>query len=673
MRTMSQLAGYLWVLLGAATGCFACSSESTPTPPTPTSEPVPQRAGLVFSFGMSERDEGLAGAVADELTSQVQALGLPAVTTLAEIECPRDGAPPPHATQACYDIRVFVPNVPERLSATAHYAYQSGELLETFYDEDLVTKISDAEGKGFAWGDSVAVLFSLRKMLDRKHEDSSSLSRSMAYSASPFRDASSEQVTVSSLEWTSSTRSVTKDDGVELEVFAPGFDGSDGSSGTWALYGYGGRVKNGDLQCLRGAFIELNTGETQTVDAGDCSNIEKYVELDSGLVATAVEMKVSDNDVKGVGLGEGTPQTTVDAIYPDFLTGVGPNNFEYDGSSSGTFAPDTSVLDDSYPYVIVGIGASCSSSKVKGLTAYQGYLTAPAPASNATWETYTVQEIDSAVLEALNAVWSALVPVAEFDLYPDCPSTISDIELCNNLEAEESYSTSELDESCADVCDATYQTCEASKDACDVACCYGCPTGQWCSCNYSCGDEDNECNDGCTDTFTGSVELNIKNVKNLNKLEFTEVVIPFLPEGPTMSATVTAQVQGGLTANVYWKLCQSGVCVSDTSPLESTTLTVTATVLISAVPCGDGTNVALYVSMENVDLGDGANWDINDFVNEILGGIDESLDWLADNVSDVFYADLDDDYESLNTEITDGLDAAFDTFQSIPVVVCPPP
>jgi hypothetical protein len=674
MRAIPQVARCL-VLLAGATACVACSSESTPTQ---TSERGPQRAGLVFSFSMAERDEGLAGAVADDLTSRVQALGLPAVTRLAEIVCPQDGAS--HETRACYDIRMYVPNVPERLAATAQYAYHSGELLQTFYDEDLVTKITHAETKGFAWGGGVAILFSLRQMLDQKPEGSSSLSdpllssssSSPTSSSSSLRDAPSEHVTVSGLEWNNSTKAVTKDDGVELEVFAPGFDGTDGSSGTWALYGYGARVKNGDLKCLRGAFVDLNTGDKQTVDAGDCSNIEKYVELDSGLVATAVSMKVSDNDIKGVGLGEGTPQTTVDVINPDFLTGVGPDNFEYDGST-GTYAPDTSELDDSYPYVIVGIGAGCSSSKVKELVAYQGYLTAPAPLPTTTWEGYTVEEIEADTLVALNAVWAGVVSEAEFDLYPDCVSTIPDIKFCENLEATESYSTTELDSTCSGVCDASYQTCKAAKDTCDIACCTGCSTGSWCSCKYHCNDEDDDCYDGCTDTFTGSVELNIKNIKDLNNLEFTDVYIPFLPEGATLSATVSAQVKGGLTANVYWELCQSGICDSDTSPLESETWTITATVLITAVPCGDGTNVALYVSLEDVDTGGGADWNINEFVDEVLAGIDESMDWLADNISDVFSADLDDDYQSLNTEITEGLDAALDDYQDIPVTYCPKP
>src|SRR5690606_29970707 len=106
-------------------------------------------------------------------------------------------------------------------------------------------------------------------------------------------------------------------------------------------------------------FRDLATGATQIIDSGDCSSMEKYVELQAPYVATGVEMKVSDNEVKGIGLGYGTPTYTVDPFAPDFLV-VSPNAWVYNGSSSGTYAPDPALIDASWEYAVVGVEAKAT-------------------------------------------------------------------------------------------------------------------------------------------------------------------------------------------------------------------------------------------------------------------------------------------------------------------------
>lgn len=293
------------------------------------------------------------------------------------------------------------------------------------------------------------------------------------------------------------------------------------------------------------------------------------------------------------------------------------------------------------------------------------------PASTDTWQGYTVQTIEDATVTALNTIFAELVaePLT-FDLTSDCPSTIPELEFCGLLTAEASYSTSELDSTCAGVCEASYDTCEAGIDACKVACCYGCVWGKTCSCP-NCGGEESSCEDGCDDVASGSTEIDVKDVTGLQDTLFTSATIPTLESGDSIGETVALKLSPGATASVYWKLCQSGVCVSGTSPMSSSTVELQATGVVTAVACSGG-GTALYFSITDIVIEEYGVWGINAFVNEVLGAIDSSMDWLADNISDIFSDDLDAPYQdALNSSIDDIESAVNGLLANAPIVPCP--
>lgn len=606
--------------------------------------------GMVMTFGLRADNAGTAAAITAQFSTWLAESGIAGAALPARVACP-PGAGIGGQTAACYDARILLPFVPSRSLELLAELQRSNDLARRLEDDDrLGPAVSFVERRGLAWGNSAALLFSLRGMLDVAPPLPGAAARRLRpprrAAATTSGAAYGDTVTVDSLIWTDSTTLVAKDSDYELRVLAPGFGGASGSSGTWVLDGLGARVKNGDLKCLRGRFRELATGETALVDAGDCTDMEQYVELAPTLVATGVSMKVSDNKVKGVGLGSGTPTYTVDALVPDFLTGVSPSAYVFSGSSSGTYAPEAETLTANYPYVVVGVAAKATDSNVSGLTAYVGRLTAPEPDAGDLWQGHTVGDVEAAMTTVLNEVYDVVADTLTFEAVANCTSTIPSIRFCDALAAEDSYSSSEMDSVCAGTCDAFYESCKVSKDACEVACCYGCPTGKWCSCNYDCGKERDACYDGCTNTFTGSARVDVERVTGLETLRFTDASVPFIVEGTSVGVTADAEVSPGLTAEVFWRLCQSGICVSDTTPMSSSTMRLSARGVLTAAACPSGPP-ALYLTIDEVEIIDPGIWDLDQLVDDISGALDSTMDWLAENVSDLFETDLDDDADAI--------------------------
>ncbi|HEY8515945.1 MAG TPA: hypothetical protein VIS07_10575 [Candidatus Binatia bacterium] len=622
---------------------------------------------LVLTFGVKGDVVPVAEAVEAQVVTWLEEHEIPAASQLARVRCPT-GATLDGQTKACFDVRVYVPYLPDRVVSTFEGMHHTRSLVRGLErHEDFGERLSFVEGRGLAWGTGGALLIALRKSLELPADAPSDALPAVTEVAATSTTAASETITVDRLLWTASTHVTTKDSGYEQRVFAPGFNGKDGSTGTWVLVGLGARVKSGDLKCLRGKFRDLATGATQIIDSGDCSSMEKYVELQAPYVATGVEMKVSDNEVKGIGLGYGTPTYTVDPFAPDFLV-VSPNAWVYNGSSSGTYAPDPALIDASWEYAVVGVEAKATDSKVSGLTVYLGRIATEPIEPTDRWNDYTVEDIEAALAEVMNEIYDVAADTLTFEVVPKCPATIPSIELCGYLSAKGSYSTSEMDPVCKGTCDAVYESCKLSLDACKAVCCYGCVWGKTCTCNYKCSDERDACYKGCKSVFSGSAEVDVKRVKGLEKLKFTDSSIPFLVDGTSIAAEVKAEVSK-LEAPTYWRLCQSGICVSDTTPLVSDKMKATATGLLTAKACPSGPP-ALYFQIQDVKV-EISVWGIDDFVDDVVGIAQSSLDWLAENISDIFEYDLEDEYESVQKELEDILEVELNgMLLNTPIVPC---
>lgn len=145
---------------------------------------------------------------------------------------------------------------------------------------------------------------------------------------------------------------------------------------------------------------------------------------------------------------------------------------------------------------------------------------------------YTQEEISQAVINAINtAIASDALQNMTFKTFSDCDtdSTLNDIEFCDDLSAEYSYSEDSVNQACIDtlqatldaalaVCDATRMTCNTGCDAvkvgydacigtCDAwrqTCKSGCAAVDW-TCGGCCSDEcqreSDSCKRGCGDAF----------------------------------------------------------------------------------------------------------------------------------------------------------------------------
>lgn len=289
------------------------------------------------------------------------------------------------------------------------------------------------------------------------------------------------------------------------------------------------------------------------------------------------------------------------------------------------------------------------------------------------WNGLTYDEIGALAEGALNGAYDRAATIP-FYLYPTCTSTLEEIHFCGNLSAEGEYSTSWWDDGCSATCKAYYDSCKASRDACKVACCYGCKWGKTCSCNYDCDDERDACERGCSNVLTGSVELDVLNAQNLDKAYFYNPDVGPTKDSASLRLNIGVKLPGGAESDVFWKLCQSGLCVKDTSPIHSSTVEVTAACTVYTEACEETADTALYVTIDNFDLIEPGIWGIEDFADIITGSIDSSMDWLIPNIDDLFASDLYYNYtdvmEVLLVEVEKILNGIL---VGMPIVNCPKP
>ncbi len=293
-----------------------------------------------------------------------------------------------------------------------------------------------------------------------------------------------------------------------------------------------------------------------------------------------------------------------------------------------------------------------------------------APAPTAMWQGNQVQAIEAATLKTLNNTFAYLVAEPwTFALVSGCTplSTISTLEFCDYLEATSSYDENDptTNEICTDSCEAVYDTCVVAVDACNDACWLfgGCDCG-------SCSGEETSCDSGCDAILTGSAEIKVESVTGLQKTLFTSASIPSLTDTTTITETVDVVLNPGVTAPVYWKLCQSGICASGTEPMSSSEVALTATTTVTYKTCTNGGS-ALYMTINALTITEYGLWGIPAFVDEVLGDIDSDLDWLADDIGDLFSVNLQAPYEALLTDTTTELmNELNDLLKTTPIIAC---
>ncbi len=631
-------------------------------------EPVVTRlGGAVINFGLTQSDAATAETIAEQIRNQFLDKNIASVARIEPTLCSRDWEII-HPGLACYDAQLFFPAV-----AQQNWELFDNELnLKTIAGQieshlNLGNQITYAQLKGVTWSqEGLGTLFAIRNMLKPQIAPASIIAKNQTLSTAT--------ATVDTLVWAGSIKQTVKDTGYEKRILAPDYDGTTNSSGSWVMTSLGIGVQSGDVNCLFARFRNLITNEkVKRYSNGNSSCvIEQEVVLtsDSALATGVYIGPVETNNVKGVGLFYGNPNYEINPIYPDFLTDVSPDSLVYSGQTNGTYNPSTSQYTDTYPYVVIGVDVGATSDKIDKLTVHLGRLTALEPEDSATWNNvYTIGAIEQATNTALNTVFDLLVngndvvdPLS-FNVYPDCASTIPKINFCDNLQAEGSYSSTDTwDDICKGTCDATYQTCKATQSTCS-----------WAGCNLHCGSTRDSCYSGCTSVVSGSAKINVKNAQGLENTTFSNASIPYLVSGSTMAVNFDATIQS-LYASVYWKLCQSGICFSDTTnlyPLGDSKTKLRATGTITAKSCDSMAYPALYLTINDIEVVDWVVWDINSFINSTLKVVQDSMDWLAENISDVFKTDIQSQYEkafdSAITALQNGMNSAL---VNTPIISC---
>ncbi|MBZ2188283.1 hypothetical protein K8B33_04200 [Alcanivorax sp. JB21] len=661
-----RYAALLWVglLLSACGG-----GGSNGTAETDEGE-APWQAGLVLQVGLREDNSLLAEQAADALVGLLAEHSIHAGHRVVRTHCPRGTGL--GGTRACFDIWV-------RIAMSAPFqAYRLATLREVVASEQLAARLADHEAlqeitfvdqKG-TLAPQYAMLFALRGMSAITEEEWLAMS-AMPRMATSSSDEGAELQRVPELIWKNPITTTTKNEGYQQRVLAPGYHEGSGV-GTKVLTGLSARVSKGGLTCLRGVFHDLATfnGDSghfgnvmDVVTSGDCSSTEREVQLDTSQVAVGMNMKVSDNNVKALGLAWGNPTVWIrddKDHFPDFLLNVdGKKNVAQNGTSSGTWAPDAFYLDESWPYVIVGVEARTTNSKVSGLTLHLGYLSSPAPDKSDFWYGHTIETIEQAATDILNQVYPVLATEMNFELYPDCASTIGHIRFCGNLGAKDSYSENIL-AGWADVaiCETEYGLCMGTVGIFDPG---------------TCKKERNKCYDSMTLNVTGSAEVDIRNVKGLAGTHFAGTEIPYLSSGPSLSIETRAIVEDGLASDAYWRLQQDpGIVVSDTTTIRTDKLKFRIRAKVDGTQCVPGESGALFLTVSAIDVIDLGVWDIDGFIGDVLGVVDDSLAWLGESLDDLFQVpSLQNEYEKLLDDMTDMLTGELNVMLAdIPILSC---
>lgn len=181
-----------------------------------------------------------------------------------------------------------------------------------------------------------------------------------------------------------------------------------------------------------------------------------------------------------------------------------------------------------------------------------------------------MSDFNQLILQALNTVIaSPAIQNLQFTVSSKCSkvSVLNDIEFCDEISYEKSYSEKSIDQACIDACNAvksaSYSTCDAARKTCKSVC-FGIK-----SCENGCDDISSDCKhaadsvyNACVDAcsylvITGGVEFRVNAVKGCGGLIVTSVdsVTPQDPNEDVFSVAMTLSVPS-VTAYSHYKMWQ---------------------------------------------------------------------------------------------------------------------
>ena len=668
-------------------------------------DPTPEletRAGLVVTVGLTQDDPDLLRDIEDEVLDRLGRALLPATVRSQRIYCPA-GIDQDDLTLVCYDLKLTVPVVIDAMRAQRLRQLVTGQqLVRELEDSDALpgVQVPDVDGaplppgvsyidvNGLVWGDQVGLLFALRNGLAWQ-EDVMPTARAMSGALSveshgvsvESRSAASDTVQLDApLMWRHPTTIQVKNAGYQERVLAPGYSSGD-TTGYWVLESLAARVGNGKLRCLRARFVDLrDVQQTRIVESPqDCGSVTRSVSLNtasSHRVAAGVQMKVSSNDVVGLGLAWGELATEVDVLAPDFLVNTSKNHVVHHGKKDGTFNPDPfNQLNGSWPYVVIGVEARTTDSKVSGLTLHVAELTATPPDADALWPMpqtafsgYRVDQIEAAVTDVLADLFSIVADPdvgIHFESFPPptCApgsSRVADIDPCDQFYAVYSESSDETRQECEAGCGMAKGYCDAIVAECEAQSVLPSST----SCAHPCEEEVELCYASCAwPQPSHSVKLNILSLRGLEQLEMARSAMPFLTQGTVTGMDTTGELPAGLTAMVAWEICRTSngdaYCESGVSPLRSqaTTLRMRNRLTADASQCTAGARPAV---MLQVDLGFAhfGAWDVEGFAADVARQGGMAFDWAEDTLAELIRVNWQDELVLAGEYVTEAIGAA---------------
>lgn len=627
------------------------------------------------AVGFAE-DASPADTACKKIIETLSNAGAAANCTVVPVHCQAKHLINP-GTKHCVELRGIIAQVADQAELTpAEVEERLTSIVQTLQSID--EKVIWPEGvtyvlpQGHSQGKVATALFMAMRSTQDQGNNLSSQKNINNYKilAHPNAVQAQSNITVSSLKLWDIEASVLESGGFERKVYAPGFTPGSTTVSDWALYGLQARVKNGEFKCLRGYFRNLNTNSATTVTDGDCSDIERSVILSSSNIAAGLTIKISEDDVKGLSLANAQAQKTVDINNPVFLKV--PGTWQVDGKSDGKSAPeDESLVKQGWPYGIAGVGLSATKDKVSALTVYFGTVSSEPAPDNSQFYGHLISTIETATVNTLNAIYDTLVDDLTFAIYPNCSSTLSEINFCNQLSMQTSYDFMTLiDGVCKDTCDFYYDSCQASKDACKIA------SLGLDDCDYNCGKERDKCYEGCSSTLNGSVEMKVQQVTGLEDLQFTQASVPMVSSNSLVVDT-QAKLLSGVQADLDFRICFEGSCSSfSINNVPSGPVNVLARGIVTPKSCGSN-NYALNLSIDNLDLTTAIAWDTDDLIKEVEDEIEAIFgdiyteEWLEPAMETIFEG-LEQETQSILNQLLGQLEGEINkALAEIPIIACP--
>ncbi|MCH8544469.1 MAG: hypothetical protein LAT61_12935 [Alcanivorax sp.] len=680
--------------------------------PTPEME---TRAGLVVTVGLTQDDPDLLRDIEDEVLDRLGRALLPATVRSQRIHCPA-GIDQDDLTLVCYDLKLTVPVVIDAMRAQRLRQLVTGQqLVRELEESDALpgVQVPDVEGaplppgvsyidvNGLVWGDQVGLLFALRNglawqeaVMPTARAMSGALSVESHGVSVESHSAASDTVQLDApLMWRHPTTIQVKNAGYQERVLAPGYSSGD-TTGYWVLESLAARVGNGKLRCLRARFVDLrDVQQTRIVESPqDCGSVTRSVSLNtasSHRVAAGVQMKVSSNDVVGLGLAWGELATEVDVLAPDFLINTSKNHVVHHGKKDGTFNPDPfNQLNGNWPYVVIGVEARTTDSKVSGLTLHVAELTATPPDADALWPMpqtafsgYGVDDIEGAVTAAMVEAFGQLADPDTglyFESFPPpvcapASSQMAHIDPCDQFYAVYSESSNETRQECEDGCSLAKGYCDALVLDCETQNLLT----PGVSCAHPCEEDVHTCYESCAwPQPSHTVKLNIVSLHGLEQMQMTRSSMPFMTQGMVTGMDTLGDLHDGLTAMVVWELCRTSggqaYCESGMSPLSSqaTTVRMRSRLTADGADCTAGARPAVRLDL-SLDFGHWGAWDVEAFAEDVAQQAGMSFDWAVETLEELIRVNWQDELVLAGQHISQALSAGMqEQFDAEPLLPC---